>query len=48
MIVFALPDLSIRLEQTGCGHHPTLKDHRLYAAWLERIIDAHPGIWDGK
>ena len=48
MIVFALPDLSTRLEQTGCGHHPTLKDHRLYAAWLERIIDAHPGIWDGK
>jgi len=48
MIVFALPDLSIRLEQTGCGHHPTLKDHRLYAAWLERIIDSHPGIWDGK
>jgi len=48
MIVFALPDLSMRLDLTGCGHHPTLKDHRLYADWLERIIDSHPGIWDGK
>ena len=48
MIVFGLSDPSIRLELTGCDHHPSLKDHHVLAAWLERIIDAHPGIWDGK
>jgi len=37
-----------KLDQTGCLHHGSLKDHRVTAAWLEGVIDSHPGIWDGK
>ena len=37
-----------KLKLTGCDHHPSLKDHRVLAGWLESVIDAHPGIWDGK
>jgi len=50
MILFSYPGLKMlkRMEQTGCDHHPSLKDHRLFADWLEGLIDAHPGIWDGK
>lgn len=49
MILFVWPTtLMGRLEQTGCGNHPTVKDHRLLADWLAGVIDAHPGIWDGK
>lgn len=50
MILFSYPDRKTltRMEQTGCDHHPNLEDHHLFAGWLERIIDAHPGIWDGK
>ena len=50
VILFSYPDWKTltRMEQTGCDHHPSLADHRLFADWLERLIDAHPGIWDGK
>lgn len=49
MILFPEPTLLMsRMELTGCDHHPNLKDHRLNADWLIAIIDAHPGIWDGK
>lgn len=37
-----------KLGLTGCDHHPSLKDHQVLASWLESVIDAHPGIWDGK
>lgn len=40
--------IGAKLEQSGCAHHDNLKDHRITADWIERIIDAHPGIWDGK
>jgi len=40
--------IGAKLEQSGCAHHDNLKDHRITADWIERIIDGHPGIWDGK
>jgi len=51
MILFSYPDqkmLKEKMELTGCDHHPSLKDHHLFASWLIGLIDAHPGIWDGK
>jgi len=40
--------LRAKLELSGCAHHPSLRDHRLVAEWMEHIIDAHPELWDGK
>lgn len=37
-----------KLELTGCAHHPSLQDHRLLANRMKGVIDAHPGLWDGK
>lgn len=50
IVLFSYPGLKTlsRMAQTGCDHHPSLEDHRIFANWLIHLIDAHPALWVRK